>query len=54
MTVTTMMIMMTICYRLTNMIEHNISDRHGGYKSTGQVTTSGSESKGETNIKQIN
>lgn len=43
---------MTICYRLTNVIEHNISDRHGGYKSTGQVITSGSESKGETNIKQ--
>ena len=35
----TVMTMMTICYRFTNMIEHNLSDSHWGYKSTGQVTT---------------
>ena len=35
----TVMTMMTICYRLTNTIEHSLFDSHWGYKSTGQVTT---------------
>lgn len=51
---TMMMIMMIICYRMTNMIQHNISVRHREYKSTGQVTTNRSESKGEANIKHVN
>lgn len=35
----TVMTMMTICYRFTNMIEPNLFDSQWGYKSTGQVTT---------------